>query len=175
MGAYLTNKFPNGMKVFQIPLQWFRDVTNFINGVAGGNCVEVARPQSLAEGVPVLIQIDDEELEKKVAEAVSETSIDSDNLGEGTGADQEPTALSTGTQASEANPSDTSGITTLTQTFWTADSGKPCKVLIFTKLRKSSGAYATTQYLFGRYMEISPNGRVMAIGKEEVCYEVIRA
>lgn len=175
MGAYLTNKFPNGMKVFQIPLQWFRDVTNFINGVAGGSCVEVARPQSLAEGVPVLIQIDDEELEKKVAEAVPETSIDSDNLGEGTGADEAPIALSVGTAATETSPSDTSGITTLTETFWNADSGIPCKVLVFTKLKKSSGAYATTQYLFGRYMKISPNGRIMSIGAEEVCYEVIRA
>lgn len=175
MGVYLTNKFPNGMKVFQIPLQWFRDVTNFINGVAGGNCIDVARPLSLAEGVPVLIQIDDEELEKKVAAAVPETSIDSDNLGEGTGANEAPTELSTGTAATETSPSDTSGITDLTETFWNADSGVPCQVLIFTKLKKSSGAYATTQYLFGRYMEISPNGRVMAIGKEEVCYEVIRA
>lgn len=174
MGAYLTNKFPNGMKVFQIPLQWFRDVTNFINGVAGGNCVEVARPQSLAEGVPVLIQIDDEELEKKVAEAVPPTP-NGDNLGEGTGADEDPIALSAGTAATETSPSDSSDITDLTETFWNADSGVPCKVLVFTKLKQSEGSYATTQYLFGRYMEISPNGRIMSIGAEEVVYEVIRA
>lgn len=161
MGAYLHNKFPSGMKVFQIPLQWFRDVTNFVNGVAGGNCVEVTRPQALAEGVPIVIGIDEEAI--------------ADNLGEGTGADETPIALSTGTAATETSPSDTSGITELTETFWNADSGVPCKVLVFTKLKASEGSYATTQYLFGRYMEISPNGRIMAIGREEVVYEVIRA
>lgn len=174
MGAYLPNKFPSGMKVFQIPLQWFRDVTHFINGVAGGSCIEVERPQSLSEGVPVLISLDEEMLAEKVAEAVP-PAPNGDNLGEGTGAGKTPIALSTGTAATETSPSDTSGITTLTETFWNADSGTPCKVLVFTKLKKSSGAYATTQYLFGRYMEISPNGRIMSIGAEEVVYEVIRA
>lgn len=173
MGAYLSNKFPSGMKVFQIPLQWFRDVTHFINGVAAGNCIDIQRPQSLEEGVPVIIGIDEEELAEKIADNIPE--LDADHLGEGTGADNAPTELSTGTAASETSPSDTSGIATLTNTEWEADSGVPCKVLVFTKLKKSAGAYATTQYLFGRYMEISPNGRVMSIGAEEVVYEVIRA
>lgn len=62
----LSEKFPAGMKVFQIPLQWFRKVTAWINNFCGGPGIRMTRPSFPKESAPVEISIDEEWLDERI-------------------------------------------------------------------------------------------------------------
>lgn len=58
----LTETFPNGIKIFSIPLSWFRKVTNYLNNLVGGEFIEITSPSQPSGSAPVEISLDYENL-----------------------------------------------------------------------------------------------------------------
>ena len=67
-------KFPAGMKFFQIPLSWFRAVSAWINNFSAGTGIRFTAPSAPSGNNPVVVSIDEDYLRSKVAELAPASS-----------------------------------------------------------------------------------------------------
>ncbi len=166
----LQEKFQAGTKVFQIPLEWFRKVTAWINNFCPGTGMRMTRPSFPKESAPVEMSIDEEWLDERIrgtagaytpgdgvtisqAKQVSAkvkagggVKVDSDGL------QIDPDHLGEGTGASAsatdmvsatASDDSVSGVTmpTKSTSTWQADTTqKPLEIFVLTRFDKSLAA-----------------------------------
>lgn len=169
------DRFPTGMRIFQIPLSWFRRVTAWLNNFCGGTGIDVSHPSDPSDVSPVMVSIDREWLRDEI----KNNTIDPDHLGAGTGADATATDAASGTAANESgNAYDSSetyaqhyGIS-LDQTTWQADmTKKPLEVFMFSRFFRPSGNVAA-RFLCGRKFTFAPNGRLLSVSAEIAAYRI---
>lgn len=165
----LREKFPKGMKVFQIPLSWFRRVTAWINNFGAGKGVKVFRPEEPSPAAPVLVSIDEEWLDAKIRNS----TLNPDNLGPGTGAGEPP--VETGQPSATDETADIHALNNdfaLDAGTWEADSTHaPLQLTVFTRVFEANGFYYA---LAGRTLEFSPNGRLLSVSAENIAYRLAR-
>jgi hypothetical protein len=174
--------FSGTMKVFQLPMSWFRSVSAFLNNFIGGPGLKLSKPMNPSPSDPVEMSLD-EEFVKELAQdcftagsGVDITdgaiSIDSDNLGEGTGATDTPTDASSGTAADESAQQSTPAYPTKDTTTWQAGvTGKPLSLFVLTRFYKPSGNYSS-RFFLGRVLTFAPNGRLISMSAETMAYRV---
>ena len=90
--------FPHGTKVFEIPLEWFRKVAEFLNSLTGNAGIIVRKPARPGGSAPVEIAIDEQWLDKWLGKAATpdDTNVDNTQTGDG---DVEGIASATDTTA----------------------------------------------------------------------------
>jgi len=157
--------FSGPLKVFQVPMSWFRGVSAFLNNFIGGAGLKLSKPTTPSPDAPVEMSLDEEFVKDLAREA-----HDPDKLGQGTGANATPTTQAEPAMADQfaelAGIAAFSGIAKDTKT-WTADSGHPLEVVLFTRVFRSTGS---GRALMGRTFRFSPNGRLMSVSAENVAY-----
>lgn len=103
----LTEEFKAGMKIFQIPLKWYRKVTAFLNHFIGTNGISVKCPPEPSGSDPVEIGLDKEWLDSYIKGQFSAGNrISATDLAQGTIAVDDSdlqTTLSAGTLISAAD------------------------------------------------------------------------
>lgn len=167
----IPGRFPTGMKIFQIPLSWFRKVTAWLNNFCGGTGILVTHPTDPSDVSPVMVSIDREWLKDEI----KNNTIDSDHLGKGTGASA--TATSSGATATDEGSFTDATVTpnvaiTKNTTAWTADVTKtPLELFVFSRYYRPQGTSAY-RYLMGRKLTFSPNGRLLEMSGETVIYRI---
>lgn len=177
----IPGRFPTGMKIFQIPLSWFRRVTAWINNFCGGPGITVTHPTDPSDVSPVMVSIDREWLKDEIrSNATSLTAgdgiditndviaIDPDNLGKGTGENATATDTVSLTAATEGG----TGYPSLDSLTWMADTTQTPLTLFCITRFYDPGGNLSARYLLGRTLTFSPNGRLLEMSAENRVYKV---
>lgn len=178
----IPGRFPTGMKIFQIPLSWFRKVTAWLNNFCGGTGIDVTHPTDPSDVSPVMVSIDEEWLDDKIrSNATSLTagdgiditggviSIDPDELGKGTGENATATDTVSLTEATESGTGYPSLDSSKT---WKADTTHTPLTLFCITRFYNPGGNVSARYLLGRTLTFSPNGRLLEMSAETRVYKV---
>ena len=147
----LAETFPTGMRVFQIPLVWFRKVTAWINNFAPGPGINMTRPLSPSDVAPVEIAVDEEWLEETEEPATTSYATP---------------ATATASSQTEYLPGGSSainGLALLTDSFSRGGSNG-YNIPVFTRIYYQSGSYA---YLMWREVKIGKGGRIDSVSEEK--------
>ena len=107
----IRDNFPDGMKITQIPISWFRAVSAFLNNLAAGTGIRIDKPSTPSTETPTVISVNDE----YVAAAVRKYAPRLEVVGSGDGgaADAEDTSESGNPVAPSLAADDDSGGDTL--------------------------------------------------------------
>lgn len=144
--------FEAGLKIFQIPIEWFRQVSRFLNQLCGGTGIRVSRPSVPSSNAPVEISIDEEWLDKKI-EGPATTSYATPATAT---ASSQPEYLPGGSSA-------VSGLALQTDSFSRGGSNG-YKFPVFTRIYYQSGSYA---FLVWREVKIGKGGHIDSVSEEK--------
>jgi len=180
-------KFPSGMKIFQIPLSWFRSVSAWLNNFSAGTGIKVSVPSAPSGNNPVTVSIDEKYLRAKIAEFSPSPKAPSYTAGDGIsiagstisvseGAAAQTTSLEYTNTTEGYTSGDGKGIVdaqgadvqlTLDPTEWDEADDKGFELYAFTRGRPHTGWIGGTYtQLFYRKLTFSPLGRLIRVGPE---------
>ena len=194
----IPGRFPTGMKIFQIPLSWFRRVTAWLNNFCGGTGINVTHPSDPSDVSPVMVSIDREWLKDEIkANATSLTAGDGIDItnnevsvkaktnggitvdsNDGVSIDSdhlgEGTSVNTATDTVSltAATESGSGYPSLDPTTWKADTTQASLTLFCITRFYDPGGNLSARYLLGRTLTFSPNGRLLEMSAENRVYKV---
>lgn len=147
----LFTKFQNGMKIFSIPLSWFRKVTAYLNNICAGTGIKILQPNEPSDSSPVVISVDPAYIDARIA---AHMSGDDNSIGS--------SAASIDARNTET---DTSGTITLETNSWAAGSNG----LILHVVTRSYTTPNASRYHFLMYRELrfSSKGQLLSVSAEK--------
>lgn len=165
----LEQDFRSGMKIFQIPIRWFRKVTAFLTHLTGGDGIDIHAPPSPDGTAPVQISVDQDWLKDRIREIVPPDTVtdtpvsivqtDSNN--------REGIASATAAAVSGDTISTAAArITASSNGTWSAGDGR--KLVRYEIAHIKPFLVGSTKYakIFIRENTYAPSGRVLSQGGE---------
>lgn len=154
----LRTKFPNGMKIFAIPLSWFRKVSAYLNNICPGTGMKIEQPGEPSDSSPVIFSIDTDYLDARISSLLA-----NDN------------EKSTQSVDIRNNETDTAGTMTLETNSWAANNSQNRGVII-NMITRFYTTPNTSRYHFLMYRELrfSAKGQLLSVSAEKG-YAQIRA
>lgn len=152
---HLKDNWPSGMRIFQIPLSWFRKVSGFLNNFIQGEGIEIEKPDNPGLDTPVRIKLSEDALEK----------LDQIDKIKKVSAPEKITPINSGT-ASGTSMDDGERI-------FGSSSDDGIEIFVATRAA-DSGDGETGKIRFRKFI-IAGDGRIYAIDKESAAYGVYNA